>query len=190
PRADTRTVPLRAPDAPEGRAAAIAVQLSLADLVTGNVRPTAVRIEEPALEVHLSPGGGAADPFASYRETLGPVVDALARDATGMSLEIVGGKLEALRAGRRLVSLSDLAAEAEVAAAAVAARAGGASDLWRAAQARLRVTPGSLAATAKLQITGLQTASLLDAAPTDGAIAVLPGAIDASLDGETDGRST
>jgi len=189
PRAEIRDVTIRVPDALEGRAAAIAVKLSLADLVTGNVRLTAVHIEQPAFEVHLSPGGGAVDPFAVYREALGPVVDALVRDAAGMSLEIVGGKLEVHRAGRRLVSLQDLAAEAEVAADAVDARASGASDLWRTAQARLRVTPGSLAATAKLQVTGLQTASLFDAAPTDGAIAVLPGAIDASLDGETDGRS-
>ena len=54
----------------------------------------------------------------------------------------------------------------------------------------MRIAPGSLAGSAKLQVSGMQAGGLLDAAPSGGALAVRPGAVDASLDAETDGRST
>ena len=191
PRAAIRGVTVRVPGTVDGRAAELDVALSLLPLLAGNVRPTAIRIEQPAFEVRIEPGGGGAgDPFAVYREAVGPIVDALVRDARGMTIEIVGGKLDVAYAGQRLVSLSGMAAQADVSAEAIDASVSSAADLWRAAQGRLTISPGSLAASAKLQVTGLQAAKLLDAVPSENALAVRPGPLDASVDAQTDGRST
>ncbi|HLB15826.1 MAG TPA: AsmA-like C-terminal region-containing protein [Burkholderiales bacterium] len=191
PRAAIRGVSVRVPGLVDGRAAELDVSLSLLPLLAGNVRPTAIRIEQPAFEVRIEPGGGGAgDPFAVYRESVGPVVDALARDARGMTIEIVGGTLDVAYAGRRLVSLSDLAAQADVSAEAIDASVSSAADLWRAAQGRLTISPGSLAASAKLQVTGLQAGGMLDAMQSESAFVLRPGPLDASVDAQTDGHST
>jgi AsmA-like C-terminal region len=191
PRAAVRGVTVRVPGAVDGRAAALDIGLALLPLLAGNVRPTAIRIEQPAFEVRIEPGGGGAgDPFAVYRESMGPIVDTLARDARGMTIEIVDGRLDVVYAGRRLASLSGLAAQAEVSGDAIDASVSAVADLWRAAQGRLTIVPGSLAGSAKLQVTGLQAAGLLDGMQSEGALAVRPAPLDASLDAETDGRST
>ncbi len=54
----------------------------------------AVNVGQPVLELTIQPGGGGSDPFAAYRTALGPVVDALVREARGMSLGITDGKLD------------------------------------------------------------------------------------------------
>jgi len=191
PRAAIRGVTVRVPGLVDGRVAELDVSLSLLPLLAGNVRPTAIRIEQPAFELRIEPGGGGAgDPFAVYRGSVGPIVDALARDARGMTIEVVDGRLDLAYAGRRRVSLSGLAAEAEVSADAIDASVSSAADLWRAVQGRLTIAPGSLAASAKLQVTGLQAATVLDAMQSTGALAVRPAPLDASLDAETDGRRT
>ena len=145
PRAEFRGVTVHSSDALTGRAAVIDVELSLASLLGGSVRPTAVRVEQPVLEVRIAPGGGADDPFAADRETLGPIVEMLAREAPGMSVTIVDGRVAVLRDSRRVVALSKLAAQADVAADAIDVRVNGAADRWQAAEGRLRIVPGSLA---------------------------------------------
>ena len=187
PRAKIRGVTVHSPDALTGRAAVIDVELSLASLLGGSVRPTAVRVEQPVLEVRIAPGGGADDPFAAYRETLGPIVETLAREAPGMSVTIVDGQVAVLRDSRRVVALSKLAAQADVAADAIDVRVSGAADRWQAAEGRLRIVPGSLAGSATLQVKGLQARGLLEAMGTDGALAVHPGAVDARLEAQADG---
>ena len=191
PRAAIHGVTVRVPGAVDGRAAALEVGLALRPLLAGNVRPTAIRIEQPAFEVRITPGGGGAgDPFTAYRESVGPVVDALARDARGMTIEIVDGRLDVVYDGRRLVSLSGLAARADVSADAIDASVSSVADLWRAAQGRVTVTPGSLAASAKLQVSGLQAGGMLDAMQSESTVVLRPGPLDASFDAQTDGRST
>jgi hypothetical protein len=190
PRAEFLGAAVRVPGVIDGRAGVVEIRLALLPLLIGNVRPTAIRVEQPALEVRITPGGGDGDPFAAYRAALGPIVDALTRAARGMTIEIARGRLDLEYAGQRLVLLSDLAAQADVSADAIDASVNAAADLWRAAQGRLTIAPGSLAASAKLQVTGLQAARLLDAMGPEGALAVRPGALDASLDAQTDGRST
>ena len=179
------------PGALDGRAATFDVQLALLPLFAGNVRPTAIRIEQPAFAVRIEPGGGdAGDPFAAYRAALGPIADALVREAQGMSIEIVGGKLDLAYAGRRLVSFSDLSARADVSAAAIDASVSSAADLWRAAEGRLTIAPGSLAASAKLQVTGLQAGEVLETLLAESALVVRSGAIDANVEATTDGRGS
>jgi hypothetical protein len=191
PRAAIRGVSVRVPGVVDGRAARLDVGLALLPLLAGNVRPTAIRIESPAFEVRIEPGGGGAgDPFILYRESVGPIVDSLARDARGMTIEIAEGRLDVVYAGRRLVSLSGLTAQADVSADAIDASVSTAADLWRTAQGSLTIAPGSLAGSAKLQVTGLQAAGLLAALQLEGALAVQPGPLDARVDAETDGRST
>ncbi len=191
PRAAIRGVTVRVPGTVDGRAAALEVGLALLPLLSGNVRPTAIRIEQPAFEVRIAPGSGAAgDPFAVYRESVGPIVEALARDARGMTIEIVDGRLDVVYGGRRLASLSGLTARADVSAEAIEASVSSAADLWRAAQGRLTVAPGSLAATAKLQVSGLQAGGMLDAMQSESTLVLRPGPLDASVDAQTDGRST
>jgi hypothetical protein len=157
--------------------------------LAGAIRPTAVRVEHPVLEVRLGPGGGGAgEPVAAYRAAAGPVVDALIRKAPGLSARIVDGTLDVVRAGRRVAALSKLAAALDVAPDAVAVRASSASDRWRSAEARLRIVPGSLAGTAALDVRGWQAEALLEAMGSDAALAVRPGALDVRLEVETDGR--
>ena len=96
------------------------VELSLAALLRGAVRPTAIRVKEPVLEVRLGlGGGGTGEPFAAHRDALGRVVETLAREAPGMSVQILDGRLDVLRDGRPVVVLSKLAAQADVARAAI-----------------------------------------------------------------------
>jgi hypothetical protein len=189
PRATVRGVSVRVPGAVDGRAAALDVGLALLPLLTGSVRPTAIRVEQPAFEVRIEPGAGAGDPFTVYRESVGPVIAALARDARGMTLEIADGRLEFVYAGQRRASLSALAARADVSADAIDASASSAGDLWRAAQGRVTITPGSLAATAKLQVSGLH-AGILEAMQSESGLVLRPGPSDASVEVRTDGRST
>jgi hypothetical protein len=191
PRAAIRGVTVRVPGTVEGRAAGLDIRLALVPLLTGNVRPTTIRIEQPAFEVQIGPGGGSAGSFFDvYRESVGPVVDALARDARGMTIGIVDGRLDLVYSGRRRASLSGLAAQADVSAEAIEASVSSAADLWRAAQGRLTITPGSLAASAKLEVTALQAGELLDAMQSESTVVLRPGPLDASVDARTDGRST
>ena len=140
--------------------------------------------------MRIQPGGGGGDPLAAYRAALGPVVDALVRQAGGMSLGITDGKLDVLYAGQRVLSLSGLAADAEVAADAITGSASAGADLWQVAKAGLTITPGSLAATAKLQLSGLRLPALLDVAGVQGELRVPAGTVDANLDATTDGRES
>jgi hypothetical protein len=113
PRAEIRGVIFDDPDLATGRAAVLRVKLSLAALLAGAVRPMAIGVEELVLEVRLSgEGGGAGDPFGAYREWVGPVVDGLAREAAGLTIEIVDGRMNFTREGQRVVTLSKLTVQA------------------------------------------------------------------------------
>src|SRR5262245_19079791 len=189
PRARIHNATVRIPGAVDGRIGTLEIRIALLPLLAGNVRPVAVDVGQPVLEVRFQPGGGGGgDPFAAYRAANGPVVDALTSQARGMSLGITDGKLDILYAEQRILSLSAVAAEAQVAADAIAVSASGAADLWRAVDARLKIVPGSLAATGKVQLSGLRLAEALQAAGLEGEVRVLPAAVDATLDADTDGR--
>jgi hypothetical protein len=188
PRAEIRGARVEGPEVLTGHAAVLDVELSLAALFRGAVRPTAIRVKEPVLEVRLGPGGGTVAPFAAYRESLGPVVEALVRAAPGMSVHVDDGRLDVLQDGRPVVALSKLTAQLDVAGDAVAARVSAASDRWRAAEARLRIAPGSLAGTATLTVHGWQAEGLLEALGPTGALLVRPGPVDARLETQTDGQ--
>ena len=191
PYAEARNATVRIPGTLDGRIGALEIRIALLPLLSGNVRPAAVNVGRPELEITIQPGGGGGgDPLAAYRAALGPVVDALVRDARGMSLRITDGKVGVVYAGQRMVSLAGLAADAQVAADAITVSASGAADLWRTAKADLKIAPGSLAATGKLQLSGLRLAELLQAAGAQGEMRVSAGAVDASLEAQTDGRAS
>ena len=190
PHAEVHNATVRIPGAVDGRIGRLEIRIALLPLLAGNVRPVAVNVKQPVLEVRIQPGGGGGDPLAAYREALGPVVDALVRQAQGMSLGITDGKLDVVYAGQRVLSLSGLAADAEVAADAITVSASAGADLWQTAKAGLTITPGSLAATGKVQVGGLRLAELLQAAGLQGEVRVLPAAVDATLAAETDGRES
>ena len=105
-----------------------------------------------------------------------------------MSVQIVDGRLDVLRDGRPVVALSKLAAQVDVAADAIDARVSAGADLWRAAEARLRIAPGSLAGSASLEVRGLEARGVLEALGAGGALAVRPGAVDARVEAQTDGQ--
>jgi hypothetical protein len=188
PRAEVRGVRVEGTEVLTGRAALLYVELSLGALLRGVVRPTAIRVKEPVFQLRLGPGGDAQEPLPTYRETLGPVVETLTRVAPEMSVHIDNGQLDVLRDGRPVVSLSKLDAQADVARDAIDARMSAAADRWRAATARLRIAPGSLAGSATLEVSGLQTEGLLEALGSGGALAVRLGAVDGRLEAETDGQ--
>ena len=190
PSAGIRNATVRIPGAVDGRIAAVDIRIALLPLLAGDVRPVAIRVDQPVLEVRIEPGGGTGDPLAAYRAALGPVVDAVTREARGMSLQVIDGKLDVVYAGRRVVSLSGLAADANVAADGLVASASAASDLWRAAKAQLKVAAGSLAATGTLAVSGMRLPEALEAAGLQGELRVLDAAVDATLDAETDGRES
>ena len=110
PRAEIRNATVRIPGAVAGRIGTLEIRIALLPLLAGNVRPVAVNVGQPVLELTIQPGGGGDNPLDAYRTALGPVVDALVRHARGMSLGITDGKLDVLHAGRRILSLSGLAA--------------------------------------------------------------------------------
>ena len=189
PRAQVHGLTVEDPDRLTGRAALLDVKLSLSALLAGTVRPTAIEVEHPVLEVRLShPTGSASDPDTVYRESVGPIVDWLARALPGMSVTIADGRLDVLRDGQRIFALSKLAVQAHVATDAIDVRTSAASDWWRAAEGRLRLVPGSLAGTVTLQVRALDATDLLAAIGADGPASARPGPVDASLEAETDGR--
>ena len=51
PRAEIRGVTVQVPDLVTGRAAVLSVKLSLSALLSRTVRPTAIRVEEPVVEI-------------------------------------------------------------------------------------------------------------------------------------------
>ena len=190
PRAEIRNATVRIPGAVDGRIGTLAIRVAALPLLAGDVRPVAVEIAQPALEVTIEPGGPGGDPLAAYRAALGPVVDALVQNAGGMSLEITDGKLDVRYAGQRVLSLSGLAADAQVATDAITARASGNADPFGAARASVRIVPGSLAATGTLQTSGLRLPAVLQMAGAQGEVKVAEGAIAAALSAETDGRES
>jgi AsmA-like C-terminal region len=190
PYVEARNATVRIPGTVDGRIGTLEIRIALAPLLAGNVRPVAVDVVQPVLEVTIEPGGAGGDPLAAYRAALGPVVDALVREARGMSLAITDGKLDVLYAGQRILSLSGLAADARVVADAITANASGNADLFGAAKASLRIVPESLAATGTLQASGLRLPALLQMAGAQGVVKVADGAVDATLNAETDGRES
>jgi len=191
PHAEVHNATIRIPGALDGRIGRLEIRIALWPLLSGKVRPVAVDIGEPVLEVTIEPGGGGGgDPLATYRAALGPLVDALVHQAKGVSLGITDGKLDILYAKQRVLSLSGLAAQAQVAAGAIDASASASADLWRTLDARLKIVPGSLAATGQVQVGGLRLAEVLQATGLQGEVRVLSAAIDATVDAETDGRES
>ena len=89
-----------------GRIAALQVGVSWLPLLYGEVRPTAVRIERPVLQVRIATG-------ATADADLGPLADGLARDAADMSIAIEEGDIS-VAYGERLVSLSGLDVTADI----------------------------------------------------------------------------
>src|SRR5262245_29558608 len=61
PRAEIRGARVEGPEVLTGHAALLDVELSLAALLRGAIRPTAIRVKEPVLEVRLDPGGGRSE---------------------------------------------------------------------------------------------------------------------------------
>jgi hypothetical protein len=153
------------------------------------VRPTAVRIERPVLQARIAPGATVVDPFAGYRAALGPIADALVRDAAGTSIAIDGGELAVTYGERRMVSLSGIEVAAEISTEAISATVSAAGDSWRTAQGSVRLIPGTLAATAQLKLSGVRATRLFDASPSDPALRVSLETADLTLDVATDGRS-
>ncbi len=162
PRVAFSGLTVRVPGAVSGRIAALYVSIAWLPLLRGKVHPTAVRIERPVLEARIAPGTTTADPFAAYRAALGPITEALARDAAGMSITIDGGEVTVAYGERRLVSLSNLEAAAEISPEAISATVSAAADTWRAAQGSVTIVPGSLAAKAQLRLSGVQATRLFD----------------------------
>ena len=58
-------IAVRVPGAVSGRIATLHVTVAWLPLLYGEVRPTAVRIQQPVLEARIAPGT-TADPFAGY----------------------------------------------------------------------------------------------------------------------------
>jgi hypothetical protein len=135
PRVVFSGITVRVPGAVSGRIAALQVGVAWLPLLYGQVRPTVVRIERPVLEARIAPGAAPADPFAGYRAALGPIADALVRDAAGTSLAIDGGELAVAYGERRMVSLSGIEVAAEISAEAISATVSAAADSWRTAVA-------------------------------------------------------
>src|SRR5262249_27247441 len=131
-----------------------------------------------------------SDPYAVYRESVGPIVDWLARAMPGMSVTIADGRLDVVRDGRLVVALSKLEVHGHVARDAIEMRTSAASDRWRAAAARLRLGPGALAGTVTLEVRDVNVTDLLAAIGADGLVSVRPGPVDASVQAETDGHGT
>jgi hypothetical protein len=189
PRAQVRGLTVHVPDRLTGRAALLQIKLSLAALLTGAVRLTAVELEQPVLEIRLGgPAESASDPVSVYRESVGPIVEWLVRAMPGMAATIVDGHLDVLQDGQRVVALSKLAVQAHVAADAVDAQAHAAADQWRAAEGHVRIASGSLAAVAQLQVKGLRVPELRGSIETGIRLAARPGPVDATFEVETDGR--
>jgi hypothetical protein len=189
PYVEARNATVRIPGTLDGRIGTLAIRIALLPLLAGEVRPAAVEIAQPELEVTIASGGAAGgDPLAAYRAALGPVVDALVRDAHGMSLAITGGKLELRSAGQSLLSLAALNADAQVAADAVTVDASADADAFGTAKASLKITPGTLAATGTLRTSGLRLLAVLQRVGVQGAVA--DGTVDATLDVQTDGRES
>jgi uncharacterized protein involved in outer membrane biogenesis len=189
PRVVFSGITVRVPGAVSGRIAALQVGVAWLPLLYGQVRPTAVRIERPVLEVQIAPGASVVDPFAGYRAALGPIADALVRDAAGTSIAIDGGELAVTYGERRMVSLSGIEVAAEISTEAISATVSAAGDSWRTAQGSVRLIPGTLAATAQLKLSGVRATRLFDASPSDPALRVSLETADLTLDVATDGRS-
>ena len=96
-----------------GRIAALQVGVAWLPLLYGEVRPTAVRIERPVLQVRIATGA-AADIRVSA--DLGPLADGLARDVADMSIAIEEGEIS-VAYGERQVSLSGLDVSADISVA-------------------------------------------------------------------------
>jgi len=176
------------PDAADGGIAVVDVRIALLPLISGNVRPKNVRVEQAEVTVRFS-ASGSSDPYQAYREALAPTVDGLVREAQGMSLEVAGGKLSLIQSGQRVLALSALNGNAQVSSEAIVVMISGASDRWQSAQARLRLVPGSLAATASLQVSALDAAALLDRLLAKNPLRVRPDPVGLKLEAATDGRS-
>jgi hypothetical protein len=103
-----------------------------------------------------------------------------------MSLEIAGGRLEVVYVGQRLVSLSELTPRAAVSAEAIEATAKSAADLWGAAQGPLTIAPGTLATSAKLQVSGPQAGEIATYEDHEHFILTDSFFLNASLSGDAD----
>ena len=188
PRVSFSGITVRVAGTVKGRIAALHVRVAWLPLLYGEVHPTAVRIERPVLEARIA-SGAAADPFTVYRAALGPIVDALARYAASTSLAIERGEVAVAYGERRIVTLSELEVAAEISAEAITATASAATELWRAARAEVSIAPGSLAASAKVQVSGLQLARSIAVQPVDEALGVRVDTADLELEVVSDGRS-
>jgi len=188
PRAELRAVEISVPNAIDGRAEAVVVRFALLPLLVGRFRPEQVHFDRPELAVSL-PDGGAGEAFARYRETIGPIVTGLVRDAKGMRLSASGGSVR-LRSGRQVWPvLSELEVAMEVSGAGVEAELACVSGLWRRAEASGRIAAESLAASARLKVSGLDGNDLVERLLPGRGHGLRPGPVDASLEAETDGRA-
>jgi len=188
PHAELRGVTLMVPGAVEGAIAAVELRPALLPLLAGRFRPSSLRVDAPILQVSVAPAA-EGDLLSRYRQTAGPAVAALVRDAPGMNLTVNDGRIEFLSAGQRLLSLTRLSASVDVSADGVEASASSESDRWRSAQGHARVAAGSLAAVASLQLTGARPGEWMQVNAGGAVLRVRPAPVDAKVNIETDGAS-
>jgi hypothetical protein len=189
PRVQLRGLTVSVPDAVEGRIAAADVRIALLPLIAGDVRPVSVQIEQPELTIRRSPDD-SPDPMAAYRAAAGPIVDTLSREAPGMSVTVAGGSLNIVSGSQPLLALSDLKISADTFPDKLVANFSAAANIWRGARGQLSIAAGSLATSAKVAFNGLNGDKVIATLTGDGALALRPGAVDVSLEVETDGRDT
>ena len=107
-------ITIRVPGAVSGQIAGLHIRVAWLPLLYGEVRPTAVRIEGPVLEMRIAPRA-TGDPSQGYGAALGPLADGLARDSAGVSMAIEEGEITVAH-GEQMLSFSGLQVAAQVSA--------------------------------------------------------------------------
>ena len=188
PRVAFSGITVRVPGAVSGRIAALHVRVAWLPLLYGKVRPTAVRIERPVLEVRIAPGATGG----SIRR-----VSRCARPDSGCAGTRRGGHVDRDRGGgaRRRLRRATTGVAVEAGSRGGDFRGGDQRDGERRGRHLARRAgqredgPGLARGHRALELSGVQAARLFDAPPSDPALRVRLDAADLTLDAATDGRS-